>query len=56
MSARSLLALALVLFAAACGVKNDLEIPGGLPPGAEPQDRETIEGRDPSRPPQPLGQ
>jgi predicted small lipoprotein YifL len=53
---RAAFALVLVLSAAACGVKNDLEIPGGLPPGVEPADEDTLEGRDPSRPPQPLGQ
>jgi hypothetical protein len=48
MTTRTLLALLIALLLTACGVKNDL-----LPPGAEqpPQDE-----RDPSRPPQPLGQ
>jgi predicted small lipoprotein YifL len=50
------LLLVLVLSAAACGLKNNLEMPGGLPPGTEPADEDTLEGRDPSRPPQPLGQ
>jgi hypothetical protein len=40
--------LLLSLFLGACGVKNDLLLPGGQQP---PQ-----EERDPSRPPEPLGQ
>jgi predicted small lipoprotein YifL len=43
-----LIALILVLGLAACGVKNDLD----PPPGAIPQKGE----RDPSKPPEPLGQ
>jgi predicted small lipoprotein YifL len=48
MIARIVAMLLLVCAVAACGVKNDLELPSGNPP---PQ-----EERDPSRPPQPLGQ
>jgi hypothetical protein len=47
MKIHCLTALALVLFVAACGVKNDL----GLPSGADAPEGEI----DPSLPPQPLG-
>ena len=48
MKTRATVALLLSLLLTACGVKNDLLLPGGQQP---PQ-----EERDPSRPPQPLGQ
>jgi hypothetical protein len=48
MKIRAAFALLISLFLAACGVKNDLL----LPAGREPVEEE----RDPSRPPQPLGQ
>jgi hypothetical protein len=47
-SARACLILCFALLLIGCGVKNDLEIPSGRPPAADE--------RDPSRPPQPLGQ
>jgi hypothetical protein len=48
MRTRGLIAIALALLVAACGVKNDLEIPAGTP--------QVENENDPSRPPQPLGQ
>jgi len=48
MSGRILIALLLSLVVFGCGVKNDLELPSGLPPAEDE--------RDPSRPPEPLGQ
>jgi hypothetical protein len=48
MRMRAAVALLLALFLGACGVKNDLLLPTGQQPPAEE--------RDPSRPPQPLGQ
>ena len=48
MTGRVVVAFVLALALAACGVKNDLEIPSGRLP---PQDE-----TDPSRPPTPLGQ
>ncbi|HWA04113.1 MAG TPA: lipoprotein [Rhizomicrobium sp.] len=45
---RSVLAAALVLSLAACGVKSDLVLPDG---------KQTAKGeKDPSKPPQPIGQ
>jgi len=47
MNTKHLVALALALFIAACGVKNDLQLPSG---------DDTPDGEiDPSLPPQPLG-
>ena len=48
MKMRACLATVLALFVAACGVKNDLRPPSGRTP--------PLDERDPSRPPQPLGQ
>ena len=48
MRMRACLAACLVLLIAGCGVKNDLRPPSGRTPPTEE--------RDPSRPPQPLGQ
>ena len=56
MKPRLALALMLVLATGACGVKNALTVPGGPPPGVETPDEDTLEGRGPSLPPQPLGQ
>jgi predicted small lipoprotein YifL len=48
MSLRLVLAFALMFSLGACGVKNDLVLPDGKP---------TPKGqRDPSKPPQPIGQ
>ncbi len=48
MTSRLLYVLAIAVCLHACGVKNDLEVPNGQPP--------VQDERDPSRPPQPLGQ
>ena len=48
MTSRLLCALAFALCLHACGVKSDLEVPNGQQP--------VQDERDPSRPPQPLGQ
>jgi predicted small lipoprotein YifL len=48
MTSRLLCVLAFAVLLNACGVKNDLEVPNA---------QQTIQDeRDPSRPPQPLGQ
>ena len=48
MKIRTGFALLISFFLTACGVKNDLLLPAGREPAQEE--------RDPSRPPQPLGQ
>ena len=48
MTSRLLCVLAFAALLNACGVKNDLEVPNGQLP--------VEDERDPSRPPQPLGQ
>ena len=48
MRTRACLAAMLALVVFGCGVKNDLKVPSGRTP--------PIDERDPSRPPQPLGQ
>jgi hypothetical protein len=61
MTSRLLLIVSIAVFLNACGVKNDLEIPNGQPrvdadlEDANLEDAGLEDGRDPSRPPQPLG-
>ncbi len=66
MTSRVLFIVSIAVFLNACGVKNDLEIPNGQPrvdadledadlEDAGLEDAGLEDGRDPSRPPQPLG-
>jgi hypothetical protein len=61
MMSRSLFIVAFAVLLNACGVKNDLEIPNAYPQtdsdleDADLGNAESQNGRDPSRPPQPLG-
>ena len=56
MMERLILAGFLVLVLHACGVKNDLLVPNGQPPMDDEGGEGTPVERDPSLPPQPLGQ
>jgi len=57
MTSRLFLLLSFALLLSACGVKNDLEIPNAQSQMDSGLDNAELEvGRDPSRPPQPLGQ
>ncbi|MEE8438861.1 MAG: hypothetical protein V3S07_04680 [Micropepsaceae bacterium] len=56
MTSRLLFIVSIAVFLNACGVKNDLEIPNAQPRvDADLEDAGLEDGRDPSRPPQPLG-
>ena len=56
MIGRFFLAGALALALHACGVKNDLVVPNGAPPVEDEGGEGMPVDRDPSLPPQPLGQ
>jgi len=56
MSARILTLLIAAAMLNACGVKNDLIVPNGQPPVEDRGGEGMPVDRDPSRPPQPLGQ
>jgi len=57
MTSRLFLIMAFAVLLNACGVKSDLEIPNAQPQvDADLEDADLQNGRDPSRPPQPLGQ